>query len=68
MINSNYQMVHILYQIFDIILNITKKKHGENTDNPSIRIVVNKIENRITFKINAVYYLQLLTNETMKLL
>ena len=61
-------MVHILYQIFDIILNITKKKHGENTDNPSIRIVVNKIENRITFKINAVYYLQLLTNETMKLL
>ena len=61
-------MVHILYQIFDIILNIKKEKHGENTDNPSIRIVVNKIENRITFKINAVYYLELLTNETMKLL
>ena len=27
------------------------KKHGENTDNPSIRVYVNKIENRITFKI-----------------
>ena len=25
------------------------KKHRENTDNPSIRIYVNKIENRITF-------------------
>ena len=27
------------------------KKHGENIDNLSIRIHVNKIENRITFKI-----------------
>ena len=27
------------------------KKHRENTDNPSIKIYVNKIENRITFKI-----------------
>ena len=27
------------------------KKHGETTDNPSIRIYVNKIENRILFKI-----------------
>ena len=27
------------------------KKHGEKTDNPSIRICVIKIENRITFKI-----------------
>ena len=25
-------------------------KHSENVDNPSIRIYVNKIENRITFK------------------
>ena len=25
------------------------KKHGEKTDNPSIRIYVNKIENRVTF-------------------
>ena len=27
------------------------KKHGENTNKPSIQIYVNKIENRITFKI-----------------
>ena len=29
---------------------------------------MNKIENRITFKIKAGYYLELLTPETMKLL
>ena len=28
------------------------KKHGERNDNPPIRIYVNKVENRITFKIN----------------
>ena len=41
---------------------------SENVDNPSIRICVNKIENRITFKIQAGYYFELLTPETMKLL
>ena len=30
-------------------------------------IYENKIENRITFKIKAGYYLELLTDETMKL-
>ena len=44
------------------------KKHGENIDDPSIRIYVNKIENRITFKIKTGYNLELLTSETMKLL
>ena len=44
------------------------KKHSENVDNPSIRIYVNKIEYRITFKIKNGYYLELLTPETMKLL
>ena len=61
-------MDHILYQIFKTILSIFKKKHNENVDNPSIRIYVNKIENRITFKIKTGYYLELLTPETMKLL
>ena len=37
-------------------------------DNPSIRIYVNKIENRIIFKIKNGYYLELLAPETMKLL
>ena len=44
------------------------KRHGENIDNPSIRIYVNKIQNRIKFKIKTGYYLELLTPETMKLL
>ena len=44
------------------------KKHSESVDNPSIRIYVNKVENRITFKIKNGYYLELLTPETMKLL
>ena len=35
------------------------KEHGEETVNPSIRIYINKIENRITFKIKAVCYLEL---------
>ena len=44
------------------------KKHGENTDKPSVQIYVNKIENRLTFKIKNGYSLELLTSETMKLL
>ena len=44
------------------------KKHAEKTGNPSIRIYVNKIENRIPFKIKTGYYLKLLTLEIMKLL
>ena len=44
------------------------KKHSETVDNPSIRIYVNKIENRITFKIKSGYYLELLTPEAIKLL
>ena len=40
----------------------------ENVDNLSMRIYVNKIENRIMFKIKNRYYLELLTSETMKLL
>ena len=40
---------------------------GRKTDNPSIIIYINKIENRITFRINTRYYLELLTSETMKL-
>ena len=34
----------------------------------SIKIYINKIENRITFKIKTEYYLELLTPETVKLL
>ena len=51
-----------MYSISDI------QDYFEKTGNSSIRIYVNKIENRITFKIKTGYYLELLTPETMKLL
>ena len=74
--NLNYLMDHIFYQIFKItlkILNVLKilnilEKHETVTDNPSIRIYINKIENRIKLKIKSGYYLELLTPETMKIL
>ena len=42
------------------------KKYRENIDNSSVQIYVNKIENRITFKIKDGCSLELLTPETMK--
>ena len=59
-----------LYSVSDIqdyFENILKK-HSESVDNPSIRMYINRIENRITFKIKNEYYLELLTPEIMKLL
>ena len=53
-----------IQEFFEYIL----KKHGENTDKPSVQIYVNKIENWVTFKIKNGYSLELLTPETMKLL
>ena len=58
------------YSISDIqdYFEYIKKKHIENVDNPPIRIYINRIENRITFKIKSGYCLELLTSKTMKLL
>ena len=39
-----------------------------NNNNPSMRIYINKIKKRITFKIKTGYYLKPLMPETMKLL
>ena len=44
------------------------KKYEEKTSYPLIRIYVNKIKNRITFKIKTVYYLEPLAPEMIKLL
>ena len=52
--NLNYQLVKMINKTV--------------ADHPPIRIYVNKIGNRITFKIKTVYYLEFLTPETMKLL
>ena len=43
------------------------KRHETVTDKPSTRIYVNKIEIRMTFKVKAGYYLELLTPEAIKL-
>ena len=61
--DGSYSVLDI-QDYFEYIL----KKHSESVDNPSIRIYVNRTENRITFKIKIGYYLELLTPETMKLL
>ena len=65
--NFNYLMDHILYQIFKIIFKKSFKKPGEKTNNTSMKIFVNKIENRSASKTKPSYYLKLLTLETMKL-
>ena len=61
--NGSYSISDI-QDYFEYIL----KKHGESVDNPSVQTYVNKIENRVTFKIKNGYSLELLTPETMKLL
>ena len=61
---------HGSYSLIDIqdYFKYIIKKHGPVTDNLPARIYLNKIENRITFKIKIGYYFELLTPETMKLL
>ena len=68
MMNLIYLMDLILFLIFKIILSISSKKHETIADNPPIQIYVNKIKNRIVFKIKTGYKLELLTEETMQLL
>ena len=45
----------------------TNKKKKSLTDNPQIQISINKRESRVTFKIKARFYLEVLTAETTKL-
>ena len=56
--------ISIIQDYFEYIL----KKYGKNFDKTSVKIYLNKIENRITFKIKNGYSLELLIPETMKLL
>ena len=68
--NEGFTLPDASYSVSDIqdYFQYILKKHGEDTDKPSIQIHVNKIENRITFEIKNGYSLELLTKETMKLL
>ena len=59
----------IQFQTFKIILNLSSKNTKKTlTENPLVQIYVNKIKNRIVFKIKTGYKLERLTLETMKLL
>ena len=63
MLDGSYSISDI-QDYFEYIL----KKHGKDIDKSSVQIYVNKIENRITFKIKNRYSLELSRPETMKLL
>ena len=66
--NEEFELPDESYSVSDIQdhFEYIFKKHDRVTDHPSIRIYVNRIENRITFKIKTGYYLEFLTSETMK--
>ena len=66
--DGSYYVSDIQDYIDSIRFWIYSKNHGEETDNPSIIVYVNKIQNTIMFKIRTGYYLEFLTSETMKLL
>ena len=68
--NDKFELPNGSYSVSDIqdYFEYILKRHGENTVKPSVQIYVNKIENRVTFKIKNGYSLELLTPETMKLL
>ena len=68
--NDKFELPDGSYSVSDIrdYFEYILKKHGEDIDKPSVQIHVNKIENRVTFKIKNGYSLELLTPETMKLL
>ena len=51
--NEKFELPDGSYPVSDVqdYLEYIFKKHEEKTDNPLIRLYVNKIENRITFKL-----------------
>ena len=68
--NDEFKLSDGSYSISDIqdYFEHILKKHNESIDNASVKIYVNKIDNRNTFKFKTGYYIELLTPETMKLL
>ena len=68
--NETFDLPDGSYSIVDIqdYFEFIIKKHETLTENPPVQIYVNKIKNRIVFKIKTGYKLELLTPETMKLL
>ena len=61
---DGYYSVSDIQDYFEYII----KKHENIADNPPVQIYVNKIKSMIVFKIKTGYKLELLTEETMRLL
>ena len=68
--NDEFELPDGSYSVSDIqdYFEYILKKHGEYIVKAPIQRYVNKIENRVIFKIKNGYSLELLTPETMKLL
>ena len=68
--NDEFELPAGSYSVSDIpdYFKYILKKVGENTNKPSVQIYVNKMENRITFKIKDGYSLEILTPEKIRLL
>ena len=66
MMNLNYQMLLILFQIFKIISNVSLK-HETITKIPPIHVYINRINDRLVFLKKDGYKLELQRPETTKL-
>ena len=68
--NDEFDLLDGSYSISDIqeYFEYTIKRHETIADNLLVQIYINKIKNRIVFKIKTGYKLELLPPETMKLL
>ena len=64
--NDKFELHDGSYSVSDIqdYFEYILKKHRKKTNDPSTRIYINKIGNRITFKIKTKFYLRILTPET----
>ena len=67
--NDKFKLVDGSYSVSDIqdYFEYILKKHGEDIDKLSVQIYVNKIQNRVTFKIKNGYSLELSTPQKLKL-
>ena len=68
--DDKFQLPNESYSVSDIqdYFESILEKHGEDIDEASVQIYVNKIENKITYEVKKGYSFELLTPETMKLL
>ena len=68
--NDTFDLPDVSYSVSNIqdYFEYIIKKHETVADNPPVLIYVNKIKNKIIFKIKSGYKLESLTKETMQLL